>query len=346
MCGGSSTWASSDTIRNGAIDANSSLTRVSGSGPMIEGVTWCDVAETPVTRMTGRLLTDLGIDAAALDEADIVLADGARSGGRTDSIWVAVTPFGLSGPRSSWRASDLGVMASSGNMYCTGDPDRAPVRSAGNAAYAHGASETAFAALSALASGVRPLDVDVSLQEVVLVANMGAAGRYFRGGNRGRRLGANIGRTREIWPTKDGWVSCGLRGGKARLATLETLAKLVGEPALVARDWTQWDTTTASDDDLREVEGYVGDWFARHTTAELYEIACETNIMLAPVNSPRELYASAQLAAREFFDSDGTPRKWAHFHVAPTRSAGSNSENLRVTTAQTPSGGAWAGTKI
>ena len=45
---------------------------------------------------------------------------------------------------------------------------------------------------------------------------------------------------------------------------------------------------------------------------ELYDIACETNVMLAPVNSPRELYASAQLAARDFFAPDGTPRRWCH----------------------------------
>jgi benzylsuccinate CoA-transferase BbsF subunit len=184
------------------------------------------------------------------------------------------------------------------------------------------------------------------MQEVVLVANMGAAGRYFRGGNRGRRLGANIGRTREIWPTKDGWVSCGLRGGKARIATLETLARLVGEPALLERDWTAWDTTTASDAELAEVEGYVGEWFTRHTTAELYEIACETNIMLAPVNSPRELYASAQLAAREFFDGDGVPQKWAHFHVLPR----SGVQKAHMRAEETPERerglGAWAGTQI
>src|SRR4051812_32401293 len=230
MCGGSSTCASADTIRKGAIDANSSPTRVSGSGLLIGGGTYCDLPESPVTRITARLLDDLGVAAVALDDADIVLADRAREGGRADAIWVAVTPFGLHGPRASWRASDLGVMASSGNLYCTGDPDRAPVRCAGNAAYAHSGSEAAFAVLSAIASGHRPVDVDVSMQEVVLVANMGAAGRFFRGGTRGRRLGANIGRTREIWPTKDGWVSCGLRGGKARIATLEALARLVGAP--------------------------------------------------------------------------------------------------------------------
>ncbi|MEY2424038.1 MAG: hypothetical protein QOI95_4105 [Acidimicrobiaceae bacterium] len=314
---------------------------------MLSDVTVIDLGGTPVTTMAARLLLDVGATAAAsVDEADIVLACGPRTGGRADAIWVSVTPFGLSGPRSSWRASDLGVMASSGNLYCTGDPDRAPVRCAGNAAYAHSGSETAFAALSALASRQRPLDVDVSMQEVVLVANMGAAGRYFRGGNRGRRLGANIGRTREIWPTKDGWVSCGLRGGKARIATLETLARLVDAPALLARDWTAWDPNKATDDELREVEELIGDWFARHTTAELYDIACETNIMLAPVNSPRELYASAQLAAREFFDDEGVPQKWAHFHVRPARSAGSNRRPTANKTAQTPTGGAWAGIRI
>ncbi|HEX4822059.1 MAG TPA: CoA transferase [Acidimicrobiales bacterium] len=309
---------------------------------LVDGVTVCDHARSPVTAMTARLLNDVGIGSAALEDADIVLADGARSesGARADSIWVAVTPFGLDGPRSSWRASDLGVMASSGNMYSTGDPDRAPVRSAGNASYAHAASETAFAVLTALAGGRRPADVDVSMQEVVLVANMGAAGRYFRGGNRGRRLGANIGRTREIWPTKDGWVSCGLRGGKARLATLETLAKLVGDPALIERDWTQWDTNTASDDELREVEQLVGDWFATRTTAELYEIASETNIMLAPVNSPRELYASAQLAAREFFDPTGVPRKWAHFQTRRNRGPRPTPIASRMEE------GAWSGTNI
>src|SRR5919204_3080910 len=34
-----------------------------------------------------------------------------------DAVWVSVTPFGLTGPRAHWRASDLGVMAASGNMY-------------------------------------------------------------------------------------------------------------------------------------------------------------------------------------------------------------------------------------
>src|SRR5207249_11325781 len=98
------------------------------------------------------------------------------------AVWARVTPFGATGPHAGWRASDLGVMAASGNMYATGDPDRPPVRCTEPSAWCHAGPEAAFAALTALASGVRPQRVDVSMQEVVLVANMGAGGRFARAG--------------------------------------------------------------------------------------------------------------------------------------------------------------------
>jgi crotonobetainyl-CoA:carnitine CoA-transferase CaiB-like acyl-CoA transferase len=320
-----------------------SLTRVSGSP--LDGVSVADLVGSKSTSMAVRILTFLGASEASTANADIVIADQPRGDGDpTDAVWLCVTPFGATGPRSSWRASDLGVMAGSGNLYCTGDPDRAPVRCAGDAAYAHTAPEIAFAALTALASGARPVDVDLSMQETVLVANMGGAGRWFRSRVQARRAGANIGRTREIWPTKDGWVSFGLRGGKARIPSLQTISRLIDDPVLTERDWTAWDVLKAPDQDVDDVQRVVGEWFARHSTAELYEYACETNLMLAPVNSPRELYASAQLAAREFFDSDGTPSKWAHVHVRS--SDGSGHEAPGRTTRSPGATGAWSGTRI
>jgi crotonobetainyl-CoA:carnitine CoA-transferase CaiB-like acyl-CoA transferase len=226
-----------------------------------------------------------------------------------DATWVSVTPFGCAGPRAGWRASDLGVMAASGNMYATGDPDRPPVRCSEPSGYAHVGAETAFAVLTALASG-RPQRVDVSMQEVVFVSNMVGVASFPKTGHRGARGGANIGRTREIWPCKDGWVSFGLRGGKARVPSLETLTGLAVEDgidarALTERDWREFSHVTASDDELKAIEQPVAEYFARHTMRELYEIACETNLMLAPCNSPREIYASAQLAAREYFGPVG-----------------------------------------
>lgn len=304
-----------------------------------------------------RTVTVSGADDPELDallaSADVVIdtpgftnalvLDPARA---PQAIWVSVTPFGLDGPRSAWRASDLGVMAAGGNMYSTGDPDRAPVRCTEPSGYGHTGPEVAFAALTALATG-RPQRVDVSMQEVVLASNMVGVAQFRKTGERGTRRGANIGRTREIWPCRDGWVSYGLRGGKARVPSLQTLTRLVVEDgidasALVDRDWNEFSHVTATDEDLAAIEAAVGAYFARHTMQALYDIACETNLMLAPCNSPKEIYASAQLAAREFFGADDErprmPRKFVT--VTPGRSA-------QTATAPSHAGrGAWEGTKI
>src|ERR1700724_3877204 len=87
---------------------------------------------------------------------------------------------------------------------------------------------------------------------------------------RGSRRGANIGRTREIWPTKDGFVSFGLRGGTARAPSLQRIAELAGIPP---RDWTECSPNTASDEELKEIEHAGAEYFARHTMQELYELA-------------------------------------------------------------------------
>lgn len=293
---------------------------------------------------------------ALLARADVVVdTPGAPGSWELDpgrapqSVWVSVTPFGLDGPRAGWRASDLGVMAASGNMYCTGDPDRAPLRCAEPSGYAHAAAEAAFAALTGLASG-RPQRVDVSMQEVVFVANMATPARFPVTGFRGVRRGANIGRTREIWPTRDGFVSFGLRGGKARVPSLETLTRLVGTDTLRSIDWSSYSPNTADDATLRAIEADVAAFFARHTMTELYDLACETNLMLAPINSPREILASAQLAARDFFDTlpDGGryPRSFVTVRPGPDRSfLRANRSPERPIRTEEPAG-AWAGVNL
>ena len=73
-------------------------------------------------------------------------------------------------------------------------------------------------------------------------------------GFRGTRRGANIGQTREIWPTLDGFVSFGLRGGKGAVPSLETLTRLVATDTLRAVDWSTFSPNTADDETLRAIE--------------------------------------------------------------------------------------------
>ena len=282
-----------------------------------------------------------GPDDARLHEllagADIVLDTPGAPGSWTvdpayapKAVWVHVTPFGADGPRSHWRASDLGVIASSGNMWATGDPDRAPVACTLPSSYAHASGEVAFAALSGLwaKSGEAGRVVDCSMQEIVFVANMSAIAGFKDNGQRGQRMGANIGRTREIWPTRDGFVSYGVRGGAARLKNWKKLAVVMmaegvpGADALTAIDWTTFNNVNASDGELDAIQAPLGEWFSRHTNQELYDLACESNLFLAPAMSPREMFVNAQLESRNFFAPLGGYTRFPHRFVVTSSADG------------------------
>jgi len=293
------------------------------------------------------------------------------------AVWVRITPFGLLGPRASWCGTDLGAMAASGNMYATGFPDRAPLRCSEPSGYAHVGPEAAIAALSGLASG-RPQVIDVSIQEAVIVSNMGAMWEYSRTrGGRGTRLGARIGATREIWKCKDGWVSFGLRGGVARAPSYWKMTKVLeaegfSTPAWSERNWDEFNQNELTEQDIRELEAPLAEYFAHHSMIDLYEMAAADNIMLATVNSPREMYASSQLAARSMFgklgELSGFPTRFAiangaesareqveplgarrpapHLDAGPMPNWSPRKAQLAGPPRPTSQGSAWEGTRI
>lgn len=270
--------------------------------------------------------------AALLAGADVVLDTPGWPGALAldtaqapQAVWVRVTPFGLSGPHSGWRASDLGVTAASGNLHATGYPDRPPLHCSEPTAYAHGGPEMAMAALTGLASG-RPQVIDLSLQETYLVANMGLVGEQgSHRDTRTLRAGATLLGMKEIWRCLDGWVSFGLRGGAARVASFQRVTKELEKeglatPAWSERNWAKFNVHDLDDGARRAVEEPLERWFALHTMAELYAFAAEHNVLLATCNTPRELYASAQLEARGMFAKLGElpafPVRFALAHSA------------------------------
>lgn len=89
--------------------------------------------------------------ARLLDHADVLLteyqpAELSRQGLDCDAlrashprlIVTAVTPFGLTGPFRNYVASDLTVLASGGQLFLTGYPDRRPLRYGGFQGYKQG----------------------------------------------------------------------------------------------------------------------------------------------------------------------------------------------------------------
>ncbi len=226
-----------------------------------------------------------------------------------DLVYCAITPFGQTGPYADYSAHDLVVVAMGGNASMTGDPDRPPVRCSLPTSYYHAAPEAVLGVLMALwaREEVGGGDfVDVSLHECQLATLITGAGQYALSGRLGQRTGGRMGRTREIWPAKDGWVSFGLRGGAARIpnlvATLEYMRESGAVPDwLEDYDWSSFNHNSLTDEEIARFEQAFGGFFRSKTMRELYEEALRRRILLAPCNDAREILEHPQLRDRDFF---------------------------------------------
>src|SRR5579875_2444217 len=194
-------------------------------------------------------------------------------------VLCSITPFGQTGPYAGWRGSDLTVTAMSGNLWCTGDQDRPPVRCSLPVAYYHGSIEAAagvvFALLARETTG-EGQHVDVALHEAMLMPNIGTAAMAVMTGNRGARSGAMMrqGRSvqREIWPCKDGFVSFALRGGPARIPGLVAMVRYMDEHGMAserlkAMDWTRYNHNLLSQEEVDALSAEFGAFFRTKTMA-------------------------------------------------------------------------------
>src|SRR5262249_35462069 len=141
----------------------------------------------------------------------------------------------------------------------------------------------------------------------MIMPNMATASMAAMTGNRGRRSGAFFqqGRSvqREIWPCKDGWVSFALRGGPACVPGLIAMVAYMAEHGMASEklremDWKTYNHNLLSQEEVDALAREFGGFFLTKTMTELFQAACERNLMLAPANTAREILASEQLAAR------------------------------------------------
>jgi crotonobetainyl-CoA:carnitine CoA-transferase CaiB-like acyl-CoA transferase len=268
----------------------------------------CDAGRDLARRLAAR--ADVWLDTAppgAREAQGLGPDDLAAANPRL--VACSITPFGRTGPRAAWRGGDLVVVAMGGNMQVTGDPDRPPVRCSMPTAWYHAGPEAALGILMALYAREdtgRGQLVDVSLQETQLQSLLSAPGQFALHRRPMTRTGARMGRTREIWPARDGWVSFGLRGGPARVGNLVALVEWMGEQGMAPDwlreyDWKGFSHLTVSDEEIARLEDVFGAFFAKHTMRELYEEALARRILLAPCNDARELLAHPQLRSRDLF---------------------------------------------
>src|SRR3954453_17626766 len=233
---------------------------------------------------------------------------------RPDLVYVAISPFGQSGPYAHHLATDLTLAAMGGAMALNGDPDRRPVRITGPQTWHHAAVESALGALVAHHRRVQTGEaqfVDVSVQAAVFWTGLNAMIAHPIQGRNIERFGTVLQLstlvTPLVYPCADGEVCL--------VATSNTLVGLV--PWMVesgtvsadwadAEDWATYEARMLTADNLahtlEEVREAITKFTLQHRKRELFEGGIARGITLAAVNTVADVLALEQLTVRDYWD--------------------------------------------
>ena len=260
-------------------------------------------------------------------------------------VVTSITPFGQDGPYAGWRGPDLIVGATSGPIWLTGDPDRAPLRVSVPQMDLHASAEGAVHTVVALQHAARSGEgqhVDVSAQLAGIRTLMNASSYpYLEHRELARTGGAEApegGRNRMMYRCADGHVAATIGGGGAMRMLqplLDWMQEEGGLPDWIRDlDWPTLDAPALAEEAatappgqslVERISGQIATFFSTRTKAECYAAAIERGILLAPVNTVADLLADEQLQARGYFvDVDhgelGTvtfPGPWARMSGTP-----------------------------
>ncbi|MGQ9675106.1 MAG: CaiB/BaiF CoA transferase family protein [Chloroflexota bacterium] len=235
-------------------------------------------------------------------------------------VLTSISPFGQTGPYRDFVADDLVLMAMGGMARMFGYLDSPPLRITAPQAYylgsAHAAVATALSFYHAELTGEGQL-ADVSIQEAVVLSLMVATEiwEFLRVNPRGtgpffisprpapqRPLMVPV-----MWPVKDGMIMLTLMGGAQRGAAGSSKAIFDWANAegyasdMAGLEWDQQDHSTLAQEEVSRWQASLSPWLMTKTKAELFARAVESGLLIAPVNTIKDLAESPQLAARGFW---------------------------------------------
>jgi crotonobetainyl-CoA:carnitine CoA-transferase CaiB-like acyl-CoA transferase len=244
-------------------------------------------------------------------------------------IMASITPFGQQGPYSTFQATDLISMAMAGFMELTGEGHGRPVRITIPQAALHAGMEAAVGMMLAHTWRSRTgkgQHVDVSVQECVIWTLMAAPGFWPCLGTIPTRNGPLynwVGYPRRLnFPCADGHVSIFLVGdvwgGRSMQALVNRLvADGMAPPFMAAKDWLNWHIAdmlgTEGAAESQAIDEAVMAFTRTKTKQELYDMALQDEIFLAPVSNVADLCTNAQLRDRGYFVPVSHPELQATF---------------------------------
>ena len=281
--------------------------------------------------------------ASLLATADVVIGDvdplaGAPNPAHDRQVVVAITPFGLTGPRAGWAGSELTAWASSGVAYTLGFPDRPPVCLATPVQFAaHTASlyavNGAMLALRAARRTGQGQVVDISMQEVCLsLAPETGLSLFLDDGIHRTRPGnrRNVTRPWGLYPCADGYISYLVIQPAHWRAMAEWIAEATGIDGVLDEVFVdlhvRWEVSDFIDDCTEALT-------RERTKLDLFIEGQRRGIPTTPVNTVADLRADPHLASAGFWRTEDHPtlgrlsvpgapfrvnHDWWHWTVAPT----------------------------
>jgi crotonobetainyl-CoA:carnitine CoA-transferase CaiB-like acyl-CoA transferase len=231
-------------------------------------------------------------------------------------VWTSITPFGLSGPYSRFKASDIEIMALSGCMSLTGDPDRPPLRVTFPQSYVWTGSYAAMGTLIAhyhrgVTGGGQ--QVDVSAQACMLWAFSHAHTFWDLNRHVEKRAGSFMtgrsitgARMRVFWPCKDGYLNFIIYGGEAGRRTNQALVdwmdtKGMAPDFLKQKEWKTFEIARVTQEEIDRMEEPISEFFKGVTKAEFFKEVVKRQMLGYPVASVKEIFEDPQHEARTFW---------------------------------------------
>lgn len=242
---------------------------------------------------------------------------------KPDIIVTSITPFGQSGPYAHYQATDLVAAAMGGLVRILGELGRPPVRMGPDPqsylqAGLQGALGSTMAYYHKEMTGIGQ-HVDISMQDAVdltlmnaveiydlLKANYVGLGQFFV------TVRPDLGPlfSRCIRPCKDGFVvfffgGGAFSGGSTSSRVAVDWANTEGY-ALDLKDFdfpTMWDGSSITQQESDTRNASINAFLVTKSKTELYGVAVEKAIQLAPCNTMEDVLNSPQLNARQFWEA-------------------------------------------
>lgn len=230
-------------------------------------------------------------------------------------ILTSITPFGQSGPFSRYKGPDMICWAMGGHMYLCGDDDRPPVQIGFPQAYMQASMEglagTLIAHYYRETSG-QGQHVDVSAQQAGVWSAEGCHQIWLLNRVMPTRHGpdqqVSSGVSRRIhYACKDGCVAFGILGSFIGAATNKALVEWMDEEGMASdylkqMDWNNFDMAASTPEQLEQLVGPIGAFFAKHTKSELQRETLRRRILFSPINTAQDLLEDEQLRDRNFWE--------------------------------------------